>query len=107
MILRKERLREILDYNPLTGLFNYKVSRGNKKAGSIAGSLHKDNGYIQIRIDGKLYYAHKLAVLYTLGKFPEDPVKHLNSIKDDNRWENLVTTVEKSKFRVKIGGVQY
>jgi hypothetical protein len=56
--------------------------------GSIAGSLHKD-GYVYIGIDGRLYLAHRLAVLYVTGEWPEQEVDHKNGVRDDNRWRNL------------------
>ena len=41
----QERLKELLEYNPDTGLFIRLVAVGNQKAGNIAGTLRKD-GYI-------------------------------------------------------------
>jgi len=102
-MITQERLKEILEYDLLTGLFTYKVSRGNKKAGSTAGSLHKTNGYIEITIDGKSYYAHRLVFLFMLGKMPDDQVDHINHIKEDNKWLNLreVTASENHHNRAK------
>jgi hypothetical protein len=54
------------------------------------------NGYITIRVDQVGYRAHRLAVLYMTGQWPEHDVDHHNGQRDDNRWENLraVTTAQ-------------
>ena len=45
-------------------------------------------GYIQIRISGNLYLAHRLIMMAFLGESDQD-VDHINRIKTDNRFENL------------------
>jgi len=88
MRLTQDRLKELLDYDPETGEFVWKISKRGIRAGSVAGTL-KPIGYICIRVDGKLYRAHRLAWLYTYGYFPENQIDHLNGIRDDNRITNL------------------
>jgi hypothetical protein len=89
-MLTVERLKEILHYDPLTGLFTWLVTVNyNAKAGSIAGTLNK-SGYILIMIDRKSYRAHRLAFLYMTGEWPKNLVDHKPpGVKSDNRWENL------------------
>ncbi|WLW40698.1 H-N-H-endonuclease [Escherichia phage Bf23] len=83
-----ERLKELLNYDPDTGIFTNKISRGRGgKAGAVAGYLRKD-GYITIKIDKVDYLAHRLAFLYMTGSIP-DLVDHINRIRSDNRWKNL------------------
>jgi hypothetical protein len=89
-ILTQNRLKELLEYNPETGLFvRKKTTAPNAQAGNVAGCLNKHIGYRSISIDGKEYYCHRLAFLYMTGNFPEKQVDHINRIKDDNRWTNL------------------
>jgi len=83
-----ERLRELLDYDPSTGTFTWLVSRGNAIAGSIAGCVNGE-GYWQIQIDGKRYYAHRLVWLHVHGVWPANQIDHINGVKDDNRLANL------------------
>jgi hypothetical protein len=67
--LTQERLKSLLNYNPETGEFTWLVNRRGAWAGEIAGyPKHTGSGkvYIIIGIDGKKYYAHRLAWLYTL-----------------------------------------
>jgi hypothetical protein len=86
--MNQEYLKSILNYDAETGLFTWKVKMGSLATiGKVAGSLHRE-GYICIMILGKEYKAHRLAFLYMTGSFP-NIVDHINSVKNDNRWENL------------------
>ena len=79
---------ELLTYDPETGEFRWRVARNRQIPNSIAGNLRRD-GYRRIRIDRKTYGAHRLAWLYTHGKWPTDQIDHINMIKNDNRLCNL------------------
>lgn len=83
-----EKLKQILRYDPISGLWIYLKSRGRCKAGSIAGTL-ATNGYILIYIDGIPYMAHRLAWFYMTGEWPKEEIDHKNNIRDSNEWENL------------------
>lgn len=87
--LTQERLKEVLHYDPETGLFTNLTQRANcVKIGALAGSIHHE-GYISIRIDGFSYGAHRLVWLYVYGDFPKNQIDHINQVKDDNRIVNL------------------
>lgn len=88
MTLTQERLKELLQYDPETGHFTWRVrTNGRVPAGSRAGSPNRD-GYIQIKIGGVLRAAHRLAFLYMTGEIPSE-VDHINRVRDDNQWPNL------------------
>jgi hypothetical protein len=82
---------------PETGQFLRTTARRGRPAGTQLGSLDAE-GYRTIAIDGVLYKAHRLAVLYMTGGMPPShlPVDHANRMRDDNRWSNLrvVTATE-------------
>ena len=46
------------------------------------------SGYIQLKIGGKSYHAHRMIMLAFAGESDQD-VDHINRIKSDNRFENL------------------
>lgn len=46
-------------------------------------------GYIQIRIFGKKYLAHRVIWAFHYGKWPEGQIDHINGDRADNRIKNL------------------
>ena len=61
--LTAERLRELLLYDPETGVFTRRIGAGSARAGVLAGSAHIEY-YRAIHVDGRSYLAHRLAWLY-------------------------------------------
>jgi hypothetical protein len=83
-----ERLREVLVYSAETGIFTWRIRVANcVQIGQFAG--FNSGGYLRIRVDGKYYFAHRLAWLYFYGRFPDHEIDHINRIKTDNRIANL------------------
>jgi hypothetical protein len=87
--LTAERLRELLDYDPETGFFCWRVQRGPCKPGEPAGCLNKRWNALYIRIDGPLYFSHRLAFLWMLGHWPKNEVDHFDGNRANNSWANL------------------
>ena len=84
-----EYLRSVLDYDPATGIFTWKVRTSTSvKVGDVAGCPNGD-GYLQIGLQNRLYQAHRLAWLYVYGEWPKDQLDHTNRIRTDNRISNL------------------
>ena len=86
--LTAEQARELLHYDPETGVFTWRVAKGRKSKGMLAGCINH-YGYIQIGIDGTRYKAHRIAFLITNGSWPSEHIDHINGIRDDNRIANL------------------
>lgn len=88
MTLTQQRLKELLNYNPETGVFTWKIAPcAWKKAGSIAGCV--DQRYFKIRIQYKGYLAHRLAWLYMTGQWPTNHIDHKDGDGFNNRFCNL------------------
>lgn len=99
-ILQK-RLKELLHYDPETGVFTWLRREGDSKAvkvfnsqyaGQVAGSIQIDStGHKQITIyfDKKAHKAHRLAWLYVYGRLPKGVIDHINGDSLDNRIVNL------------------
>lgn len=85
--LTQERLKQLLQYDPETGIFTWISPRKGVTVGSVAGKIEK--GYVSIKIDQSYYRAHRLAWLYVYGSFPEQELDHINRIRSDNRIVNL------------------
>jgi hypothetical protein len=104
-VLTAEQLRELLHYNPTTGVFTWRFDRGGLKAGSVAGQvLVKNNGQRQCRriiINGKNYYANRLAWLYVYGAWPANHVSHIDGDGLNNCIDNLreATSAENAQTR--------
>lgn len=99
--LSLERLKELLEYDPETGLFRrIKAIATRTKIGDLAGSIG-NHGYVEIYVQGKLYLAHRLAWFYMTGNWPNE-INHINEAKADNRFCNLqnVTSAQNKVFRV-------
>lgn len=83
--ITQEKLKELLRYEPDTGLF-YRLS--GPRAGEVAGHMH--HGYVKISMPkaGGIY-AHRLAWLYMTGEMPPNEVDHIDRNRGNNKWANL------------------
>lgn len=99
-MITQKQLKEILNYDPETGLFTWKITRGRAVSGNVAGTLNKQSGYVNIKTGGHVYKAHRLAFLYVHGYIP-DEVGHDNQVCSDNRILNLVDLSHAENMRNK------
>lgn len=89
--LTQARLRELLHYDPETGIFTRLATpgyRGNYRAGTASACV-STTGYVVIRVDGRLYVAHRLAWLYVHGELPPEDVDHIDANRTNNKLSNL------------------
>lgn len=87
--LTAQRLRELLHYDPETGVFTRRVRTANAiRAGDVTG-CRNTIGYLVISVLNRRYLAHRLAWLYAHGEWPVADIDHINGVRQDNRIANL------------------
>lgn len=87
-MLTQERLKEVLHYDPETGIFTRIERHRGIHLGSVAGTIRPD-GYRSIMIDNRRYRAARLAFLYMLGRWPNPEADHVDRNPANDRWKNL------------------
>lgn len=90
----RERILQLMDYDPQTGMFTYKHCKTKGKIwnlrcpGKPAMNYDNGTGYKSGIIDGQKFYAHRVAWLIMTGEEPE-VIDHINGSRSDNRFCNL------------------
>lgn len=102
-IITLDKICQLLEYDPATGIFLWKLPMGNTSSGKQAGTL-KPDGYIRIQIEGRLYYAHRLAWLVSYGEWPPSMVDHIDGDRKNNSLANLrsATLTENNRNRKRV-----
>ena len=87
MEITQQFLHELFEYRE--GHLFWKVDRrGNKLIGKQASRLKKSNGYQEVTINKKKYYAHRVIFMMFNGRWPEQ-IDHINSDRSNNLLSNL------------------
>jgi hypothetical protein len=85
-----ERLRELLEYDPLTGEFRWLIAPQGIHVGDVAGTTKGiSGGYRIISVAGTRYRAHRLAWLYVHSRFPDQEIDHIDHNPANNALSNL------------------
>lgn len=86
--LTADQVRDLLDYDPATGNLAWRKTGKGRRLDRIAGSPDR-HGYLQTRVNGRMYFNHRLAWLHVHGTWPQYVIDHINGNPADNRIENL------------------
>lgn len=101
-----ERLREILAYDPDTGIFTWKKKTCDKVVvGTQAGCVATMRGarkYIVIRFDGNLHTSHRLAWAYYYGEQPPPTIDH----DDGDGCHNWIKNLRKASQSQNLANMQ-
>jgi hypothetical protein len=87
MTVTQARLKELLHYDPKTGIFIWIKARRSTVVGTVAG--YYSPTYVKIQIDQNFYVAQRLAWLYMTGAWPDDELDHKDCDRHNNAWSNL------------------
>ena len=86
------RVLEVLDVDVASGTMTWKP-RGsakfdNKHAGKLAG-FHRADGYVQVGIDGRPFYRHRIVMAVANGCDCDMEVDHINGTPGHDQIDNL------------------
>ena len=91
-MITAERLRQLVVYDPATGIFTWREDRkgrgGVVRADTVAGTIDA-NGYRIITIDNRKYPAARLAWFYVTGEWPAFYLDRLDDDIANDRITNL------------------
>ena len=102
-----ELLRELFDYDPLSGCLTFRVYNHRHRKGDVL-SRRNSAGYLCWTHLYDQYYAHRIAWKIYTGEEPPEVVDHRNRRRDDNRWKNLRASTEiKNRYNMTPWGKRY
>jgi HNH endonuclease len=85
-------LHEELKYDPITGLWTWKINKKGPgaKIGALAGTIGIIHGVRRrlIKFKQEQYFAYRLAWFYMTQEWPTE-IDHVNRDSLDDRWRNL------------------
>lgn len=89
-LITAARLRELVDYDPSSGVMTSRVKRCNAApAGRVLGCPSPPRGYLTVMIERRVYKLHRLAWLYVHGAWPTGEVDHIDGNTQNNAIANL------------------
>lgn len=94
-------VRHLFEYDKDSGVLIRRVTSGSARKGTKAGTLTQ-YGYIQVRVDGRFYLAHRLIWLHVHGVWPDQCLDHVNGVTNDNRYINLRTATYSENGQNKV-----
>lgn len=88
-MITQHRLKEVLRYDEISGNFFWIAPTSARARTDTPAGGKLSDGYWGIRIDGRLYRAHRLAWLYCYGEMPLKGLDHIDQNPRNNRIVNL------------------
>lgn len=82
-------IKTILHYDPMSGAFRWRLPPTFAHSPWDLAGCKTSNGYIRIRINNVLHYAHRLAWMYVHGCNPTSLVDHIDRNPQNNALQNL------------------
>ena len=83
----QKHIKELIDYNPDSGLiYRKKIGSENKALGTVV--KRRGKSYLTVCFLGKIHYAHRLAFIFMTGIIPNE-IDHIDGNGMNNKWINL------------------
>lgn len=103
MKITKQRLLEVLEYDPTSGVFTWKPRINlNKSLWNKPAGTHDHLGYLRIKVDNVQYLAHRLAYVIMTGNEPPEKLDHKDNNPSNCAWDNIrVATSSQNSSNVK------
>lgn len=90
-----ERLRELFDYDPETGLLLWKIPRPHIRRGDEAGGLNSRGAHM-VSVDGRRIAATQIIWALANGEYPGYRLRTKNGDPEDLRLDNLTRYKERN-----------
>lgn len=84
-----ELAHKLFSYNPETGLLTRKVDVSSRALRGMTITAVNTSGYIVVRFEGKLQYAHRIIWLMQYGEWPLYTIDHIDGVPGNNVLDNL------------------
>ena len=88
-MLTLERAKELLQYDPDTGLITWKKSVNSRSSPGSEAGCASSIGYRRMKIDCGRYLAHRIAWLLYYGYWPIGQIDHIDNNRSNNAINNL------------------
>ena len=92
-IVSYEQVRELLDYDDVSGNLFWVSDKRSRVKGRVAGGVDRD-GYRYLVVNQRKYKSHRIIWLWYHGYYPENDIDHIDGDKTNNRIGNLRETVD-------------
>lgn len=94
---------ELFRYDYETGVLYWRWRVNNSVPKTLeAGTQRNSDGYLYVKVHGRLYLAHRVVMLMCYGFYGEGlEVDHINHIRNDNRLVNLRFVIHGENMRNK------
>jgi hypothetical protein len=87
--LSQTLIKELFDYDPMTGILTNRVTRGASAMAGAAAGTDNGEGYLSVNLFGQSRRVHRIAWVYVHGVWPPAGIDHINGNRSDNRIANL------------------
>lgn len=82
-----DQASQLINYNPITGEFTWKISQGKAKRGDSVGTIQ--GGYKKLTLMNEQIKIHRLAWFLSYGAWPSGQIDHIDGNKLNNALSNL------------------